>query len=162
MAVFREEPSAEGKSGWVDFSTYLPAKDPVNFVKLNSDPKEFLCGTFWVGAPVKSDEHPPLNKILFKLEATSCKAICEGSEAGGFATSTAHLPLVRDAYSRGVTTKIFMKEEKFVARVTKITVSVPPEIYKEWEEYYLAVREWVKEEKESEKSDDKDKDSKKE
>jgi len=107
--------------------------NPLFYMQIPNDDGQLVCGQFWIGE--KSSTLSNICTIIPKLCTTLHKEM-EKSGAAAFSLD-AEMPLLKNAPSKLVKVAITTKEQKFITKVVKVSVSIPRANWTEWKNHKI-------------------------
>lgn len=107
------------------------AMNPLFFIQVPNEDSLLLHGTWWIGE--KSGSLSNIGSTIPKM-CTAAHKDMEKSSSAEFKVDV-EMPLLKGAPSRLVNAVVTTKEQKFVTKVTKVTLDIPRQSWKEWKEH---------------------------
>jgi len=109
------------------------AVNPLFYLAVPNDDDHLLFGKWWIGE--KCSDLTQICSVVPKL----CKAAHTQMDGGSkdIFTMEAEMPLLKNSPSRLITITCTTKEQKFVNKVTKVSVAIPRAYWTEWKNHRM-------------------------
>merc|ERR1712107_224327 len=138
-----------------DTAVVLEAEFPLNplfYLQISNEEGNYLFGQWWVNESKWSR-----SSQLCTMIPVDTQTIVKKLDGGNEFEVDAECQFLKDNAAKLVKIKIGTKEQKFVTKVVKATVTIPAASWKEWKEYRLKLWRYSKAWGGVDKGDDEDK-----